>query len=45
VPLGFIPQQLCVRADKPPTGTGWVHEIKFDGYRMLAIKDTEGVGS
>jgi bifunctional non-homologous end joining protein LigD len=24
-------------ADKVPTGDGWVHEIKHDGYRMLAF--------
>ena len=30
----FIPPQLCKLVDRPPTGEGWVHEIKFDGYRM-----------
>ncbi|HEY5106599.1 MAG TPA: non-homologous end-joining DNA ligase, partial [Caulobacteraceae bacterium] len=30
----FIPPQLCKLVDRPPAGTGWVHEIKFDGYRM-----------
>ena len=20
--------------DRPPTGAGWLHEIKFDGYRF-----------
>jgi bifunctional non-homologous end joining protein LigD len=30
----FIPPQLCKLVDRPPTGAGWVHEIKFDGYRM-----------
>jgi bifunctional non-homologous end joining protein LigD len=30
----FIEPQLATSADKPPTGAGWVHEIKFDGYRM-----------
>jgi bifunctional non-homologous end joining protein LigD len=28
--------QLATLADKPPTGDGWVHEIKYDGYRALA---------
>jgi ATP-dependent DNA ligase len=21
---------------KPPIGAGWIHEIKHDGYRMIA---------
>src|SRR5262250_610449 len=31
----FIPLQLCRLVDRPPVGEGWIHEIKFDGYRML----------
>jgi len=30
----FISPQLCERVDRPPNGPGWVHEIKFDGYRI-----------
>ncbi|HWT52484.1 MAG TPA: non-homologous end-joining DNA ligase, partial [Caulobacter sp.] len=30
----FIPPQLCKLVDRPPNGGDWVHEIKFDGYRM-----------
>ncbi|WP_184717939.1 DNA ligase D [Caulobacter sp.] len=30
----FVPPQLCKLVDRPPGGEGWVHEIKFDGYRM-----------
>jgi bifunctional non-homologous end joining protein LigD len=30
----FVEPQLCRLVDRPPTGTGWAHEIKFDGYRM-----------
>jgi bifunctional non-homologous end joining protein LigD len=33
-PPPFIPIQLCKVADHPPGGAGWVHEIKFDGYRI-----------
>jgi bifunctional non-homologous end joining protein LigD len=32
---GFVPPQLCHAVDRPPAGADWVHEIKFDGYRML----------
>ncbi len=36
----FIPPQLCKSVTRPPTGKDWVHEIKFDGYRMqLQIRD------
>jgi bifunctional non-homologous end joining protein LigD len=24
---------------KPPTGPGWLHEVKHDGYRMFARRD------
>jgi bifunctional non-homologous end joining protein LigD len=34
-PASFKPQ-LAVLGSTPPTGDEWVHEIKFDGYRMLA---------
>jgi bifunctional non-homologous end joining protein LigD len=30
----FIAPQLCVSVEKPPSGSGWVHEIKLDGYRV-----------
>jgi bifunctional non-homologous end joining protein LigD len=30
----FVAPQLCKTLDKPPSGAGWAHEIKFDGYRM-----------
>jgi ATP-dependent DNA ligase len=26
-------------ASKPPTGLGWIHEIKHDGFRIIARKD------
>jgi bifunctional non-homologous end joining protein LigD len=28
--------QLCSVAERPPSGDAWVHEVKWDGYRMLA---------
>jgi bifunctional non-homologous end joining protein LigD len=33
-PPAFVPIQLCKVVDHPPGGTGWAHEIKFDGYRI-----------
>jgi len=30
----FIEPQLARSLEKPPSGPGWAHEIKFDGYRM-----------
>jgi bifunctional non-homologous end joining protein LigD len=30
----FVAPQLCRLVDQPPGGAGWVHEVKFDGYRM-----------
>ncbi|WP_309606334.1 DNA ligase D [Phenylobacterium sp.] len=31
---GFVPPQLARSVDRPPSGAGWAHEIKFDGYRL-----------
>jgi ATP-dependent DNA ligase len=28
--------QLATLVGAPPSGSGWVYEIKFDGYRILA---------
>ena len=30
--------QLASTAEQPPTETGWISEIKFDGYRIMAFK-------
>ncbi len=35
MPESFSPQ-LAVLAEAPPEGDDWLHEIKFDGYRILA---------
>ena len=32
----FIEPQLCRSVERPPAGEGWLHEIKFDGYRVQA---------
>lgn len=33
---GFVPPQLSLLVDAPPEDSGWVHEIKYDGYRIQA---------
>ncbi|HTT81985.1 MAG TPA: DNA ligase D [Rhizomicrobium sp.] len=30
----FIAPELCTSVARAPSGANWVHEIKFDGYRM-----------
>ena len=30
----FIAPQLCEMRERPPSADGWIHEIKFDGYRI-----------
>ncbi|MGY8564604.1 hypothetical protein L0938_14415 [Paracidovorax citrulli] len=36
VPEGPFEPQLAKLSDAPPKGDQWVHEIKWDGYRILA---------
>lgn len=31
----FREPQLCTLVDTVPAGTGWLHEVKYDGYRAL----------
>jgi ATP-dependent DNA ligase len=31
----FIEPCLPSPADKPPSGSNWIHEIKYDGYRLM----------
>ena len=30
----FIEPQLCTLLERPPASADWVHEVKFDGYRV-----------
>src|SRR5260221_11901633 len=39
LPLGFIAPCLPTKAPQPPTGEAWLHEIKHDGFRVIARKD------
>ena len=42
-PCGFIQPCLPSPADHPPSGPGWLHEIKHDGFRLMARRDAVGV--
>lgn len=37
-PAGFAPE-LCIQKKTPPDGDEWLHETKWDGYRLLADLD------
>ena len=38
----FIAPQLCETLNRPPSTDGWIHEIKFDGYRIqMRVLDGE----
>jgi bifunctional non-homologous end joining protein LigD len=39
----FIEPCLPSPADRPPSGPGWIHEIKLDGFRMMVRRDSAGV--
>jgi hypothetical protein len=38
-PPRWLKPQLTRLVNKAPTGDGWLHEIKYDGYRMHARID------
>jgi bifunctional non-homologous end joining protein LigD len=42
-PAGHIPPCLPSRAERPPAGSEWLHEIKHDGFRIMARRDDNGV--
>ena len=35
--IGFRDLQLCTLVDHVPSGTSWLHEVKYDGYRALIV--------
>src|SRR6476659_7579394 len=41
--LGFVEPMKCRLLEKLPEGDNWVYEIKFDGFRGLAIKNGSAV--
>src|SRR5215207_9042836 len=39
LPAGFLSPCLPTNTDTPPRGLLWLHEIKHDGFRVIARKD------
>ena len=42
-PSGFIEPCLPSPAKHPPSGPGWIHEIKHDGFLLMVRRDVTGV--
>src|SRR5260221_4275697 len=42
LPLSLSPQ-LATLVEEPPRGKGWIYEVKFDGYRVLARIDGDDI--
>jgi bifunctional non-homologous end joining protein LigD len=43
LPTGFISPCLPGKTDKLPSGSEWLHEIKHDGFRVIAHKNAAQV--
>jgi bifunctional non-homologous end joining protein LigD len=41
--FAFIEPCLPSPTDRPPSGAGWVHEIKHDGFRLMVRLDGAGI--
>jgi bifunctional non-homologous end joining protein LigD len=39
----FVEPCIPTLATEPPSGSGWVHEIKHDGYRLIVWRDGHAV--
>ena len=39
----FIEPELATLVKQPPTGDSWFHEIKFDGYRIVAFVERDKI--
>jgi len=42
-PMEFTSPQLALLVDEVPPGDEWLHEQKFDGYRIEAVRSRAGV--
>src|SRR5262249_39985588 len=45
IPCMFEPFEFCIptRGIKVPSSPDWLHEIKYDGYRMMVIREDDRV--
>jgi bifunctional non-homologous end joining protein LigD len=43
VPPGFVEPCLPSPIKFPPSGPGWIHEIKHDGYRLIVQREGKRV--
>ena len=43
LPAGFMAPCLPMTAPRPPSGPLWLHEVKHDGFRIIARKNGLGV--
>jgi hypothetical protein len=43
--VGFIEPCLPSSAKAPPSGADWLHEIKHDSFRILALRHEGACGS
>jgi bifunctional non-homologous end joining protein LigD len=43
LPTRFIEPCLPSIGERPPSGPNWIHEIKHDGYRLMACRNAVGV--
>jgi bifunctional non-homologous end joining protein LigD len=39
----FVALELATLYDEAPNGDGWLHEVKFDGYRIIGRKAGEEI--
>ena len=40
---GFVEPCIPTEVSRPPEGQQWVHEVKDDGYRLIAVKRDDDV--
>jgi bifunctional non-homologous end joining protein LigD len=40
---GFVDPCLAMLTDRAPSGARWIHEIKYDGYRVQAHRDGDAI--
>jgi ATP-dependent DNA ligase len=45
LPAGFVAPCLPTKTDRLPSGSQWLHEIKHDGFRVIAARMAIACGS